>query len=294
MYVLRASLVTGILIALGLGVGGAAGGSSHIDPVLVWCADCRPYQPGGIFTMRPDGTRLRFLLEGYRARWSPDGTRLVVESDKQDRPGIWTVRPNGRDLRRLTSWRAGSPAWSPDARKIVFVRGPTSRLWVVSAEGGRGHALIRREIGEQLNPDWSPRGDRIAFNTEPYYGQSERGLYVVRPVGTGLRRLRVAGSMPRWSPDGRRIAYLTVTSDNADTWVVNVLTLRTKAVRTYRARLNGSAPVWSPDGKSLLVSAWFTDPLGSSLGHVARLRLSDGHVTVLPRNLDVVPVDWRR
>jgi Tol biopolymer transport system component len=219
----------------------------------------------------------------------------VVESDKQNRPGIWTVRPNGRGLRRLTSWRAWSPAWSPDGRRIVFVRGPNSRLRVVSADGGPGHWLIRREIGQQLNPDWSLRGDRIAFDTEPSYGQSEQGLYVVRPDGTGLRRLRVEGSMPRWSPDGRRIAYLTATSDNADTCVVNVLTLRTKAVRRYRARLNGFAPpVWSPDGKSLLVSAWFTDPLGSSLGHVARLRLSDGHVSVLPRDLDAVPVDWRR
>jgi Tol biopolymer transport system component len=219
-----------------------------------------------------------------------------VEGDKQDRPGIWTVRPNGRVLRRLTSWRAGSPSWSPDGRKIVFVRGPNSRLWVVSAQGGaHGHALIPREIGEQLNPDWSPRGNRIAFNTEPSYDQSEQGLYVVRPDGTGLRRLRAEGSMPRWSPDGRRIAYLVASSANADTWVVKVLTLRTKAVRTYRARLNGdSAPVWSPDGKSLLVSAWLTDPLGSSYGRVARLRLSDGHVTVFPRNLDAVPVDWRR
>jgi Tol biopolymer transport system component len=74
--------------------------------------------------------------------------------------------------------------------------------------------------------------------------------------------------MPRWSPDGRQIAYLTAISDNPDVWVANILTLRTKALRRYRARLNGFAPpVWSPDGKSLLVSAWFTDQLGSPLGH---------------------------
>jgi Tol biopolymer transport system component len=101
--------------------------------------------------------------------------------------------------------------------------------------------------------------------------------------------------MPRWSPDGRRIAYLTATSDGAGTWVANVLTLRPKTLRRYRARLNGdAAPVWSPDGTSLLVGAWSSDPLGSSLNHVARLRLSDGHLIALQRNLDAVPVDWHR
>jgi Tol biopolymer transport system component len=290
-YVPRAALVIATVVAVGLGVSGAARGSSQVGPVLVWCPGCHK---AGLFAMRPDGTRLRLLLDAYRARWSPRATRIVFESDKQNRPGIWTVQPNGRGLRRLTPWRDSSPSWSPDGRKIVFSRNE-SQLWVKSAEGGRGHTLVRKAIGQQLNPDWSPRGDRIAFNTEPNYGQSERGLYVVRPDGTGLRRLRVDGSLPRWSPDGRKIAYLTAKPEIQDVWVANVLTLGTKAVRRYRARLNGdAAPVWSPDGKSLLVSAWFTDPLGSPFGKVARLRLSDGHLTVLPRNLDAVPVDWRR
>jgi hypothetical protein len=129
-----------------------------------------------------------------------------------------------------------------------------------------------------------------------FYGNANGGLYIVKANGTGVRRLRPEGEMARWSPDGRRLAYLTP-ADNVDAWHVNVLTLRTNRVRRYGARLNGSALVWSPDGKSLLVSAWLPDPLGSSGENLARLRLRNGHLTLLQPDGQAgksVAVDWRR
>ena len=169
------------------------------------------------------------------------------------------------------------------------------QLWVMAARGGGKHALMPRKIGDEQSPDWSPRGDRIAFNVSPFYGNANGGLYLVKANGTGVRRLRVEGEIPRWSPDGRRLAYLA--SGAGDYWQVNVLTLRTNRVRSYRARLNGSALVWSPDAKSLLVSAWLPDPLGYSGEHVARLRLRDGHLTLLQPGRQAgnpIAVDWRR
>jgi hypothetical protein len=88
-------MIVATVITLGLGASGAAGGRSHVDPVLASCGDCRAYQPGGLFTMRPDGTHFRFFLqEGQNARWSPDGSRLAVDGTGPLQ-GIWTIRPDG-------------------------------------------------------------------------------------------------------------------------------------------------------------------------------------------------------
>ena len=294
---LRRCIVAATGIALGLGVNGADGAPARVDPVLAFCGDCRGYEPGGLFTMRPDGTRFRlFLQEGRNARWAPDGSRLAVEGDGA-LAGIWTMRADGGGRRQLSSSRGDdAPAWSPDGRKIVYVHSRhTMQLWVMAARGGGKHALMPRKIGDEQSPDWSPRGDRIAFNVSPFYGNANGGLYLVKANGTGVRRLRVEGEIPRWSPDGLRLAYLV--SGAGDYWQVNVLTLRTNRVRSYRVRLNGSALVWSPDAKSLLVSAWLPDPLGYSGEHVARLRLRDGHLTLLQPGRQAgnpIAVDWRR
>jgi Tol biopolymer transport system component len=199
-------------------------------------------------------------------------------------------------MKRLTAWKYdSSPTWSPDGRKIVFVHSRDStRLWMISAAGGRKHPVVRKDTGEQNYPDWSPRGDRIAFsNTRVNYGETDGDLFVVRPDGTGLRRLGHPGVMPRWSPDGKRLAYLIPRLDD-DQFVVRVLTLRTNRVRRYAVRLNLAAPVWSPDGNSLLVNACRPDSPDCELDDVSKLRLRDGQITAL-RNLPLGgPVDWRR
>jgi Tol biopolymer transport system component len=62
------------------------------------------------------------------------------------------------------------------------------------------------------NPDWSPDGKRIAFNSS-FEGQGAVEIYTVRPDGSGLRRLRREPKNsysfdPVWSPGGRRLAFV--------------------------------------------------------------------------------------
>jgi Tol biopolymer transport system component len=77
---------------------------------------------------RPGGPRR--LVAGGQPDWSPDGTRIAFV-----RAGaVFTVRSDGRDLRRVTPLRnAVSPDYSPDGRRIAF--SSRGSIWVVDVDG---------------------------------------------------------------------------------------------------------------------------------------------------------------
>jgi hypothetical protein len=65
--------------------------------------------PPSIAVMAPDGSGFRRITTGGSPAWSPDGTRLVFEAEN----GLFTVRLDGSDLKRLTSGKHTAPAWRP-------------------------------------------------------------------------------------------------------------------------------------------------------------------------------------
>ena len=119
--------------------------------------------------MRADGSRPRTVVRAARASdaapsWSPDGRRLAfVRSDpRTGRRAIWTVRPDGRGLHRVTTFVAGGfapydPKWSPDGRTIAFnaLRG----VRAVSADAQRplGRPQWRSLLLNAGLIDWQPR-----------------------------------------------------------------------------------------------------------------------------------------
>jgi TolB protein len=109
---------------------------------------------GGIYTSRPDGTRLRQVVEaGSSPDWSPDGRRIVFNTASGY---VATVRADGSGLRRLR--RGSEPAFSPDGRKIVYLGDP---LTTMSANGRRPRRVPHSSVGlyedeDLLGPDWQP------------------------------------------------------------------------------------------------------------------------------------------
>jgi Tol biopolymer transport system component len=91
--------------------------------------------------------------------WSPDGRRIAFQgtclgAGMGCRPGIYTVRVDGTQLRRVSP-RGANPDWSPDGRRIVFdaVQAGNRDIYVVNASGG-GLRRVTTSPGPDFDPSW--------------------------------------------------------------------------------------------------------------------------------------------
>lgn len=154
--------------------------------------------------LQPGGSTIAF----QRGHWR-DESGLNVYRVEVDGGAVHVLATNGRDAH-------GGPtrlAWSPDGRELLYSGvGKAGRgLYVVDAVGSRSPQRISIDpaLGAPNNASFSPDGKWIVF--EGWKSDSSRSLpavYVMRRDGTDLRRLARAASIPEWSPEGRRIAFL--------------------------------------------------------------------------------------
>ena len=108
-----------------------------------------------------------------------------------------------------------------------------------------GASALALPVGAGLNDV----NGRIAYERRGSLGGTE--IWTMNQDGTGLGRL-VPGADPAWSPDGRRIAYVsrsallaTIGADGTDMRVVEV----TELPPDHRGRVR--QPAWSPDGSTI-------------------------------------------
>ena len=212
-----------------------------------------------------------------------DGLIAFSREVGSERRQIYVVRPNGKGLRQLTRRRhgAGSAAWSPDGRRIVFsgwLWGVGDHLFVKHLGGGVRQITRGRDLDDDsfTYPTWSPDGRRIAAVRAHWeFGQPpDEALVVMRADGTRRRVVFDGGGIsvrnPTWSPDGKWIALerTDVSSTGADP---NLYVVPAGGGTARRIAYDGGSqdePDWSPDGR-LIAFAW-GDVLGSDDIRVVR------------------------
>src|SRR5262249_56273924 len=117
--------------------------------------------------------------------------------------------------------------WSPDGKHLVVNQGKfaneawSHHTWHMGADGSGAKKLPIPETDEV--DDWSLDGQWFVTVSDrhPPHGSGYQ-LYVMRPDGTGQRRLTEGGlnCYPRFAPDGRRIVYIRQTAKEGNSlWV---------------------------------------------------------------------------
>lgn len=175
--------------------------------------------------------------------------KLAIEGDT--RPGIWTVKPNGDALKRLTGKKGFpfNPSWSPNGRWIAFTR--SGSLWKMRANGSHRHRLVRGVPSDvDGNISWSPNGRKLVFD-------KKEDLWTVHANGTKAKPIAKTADVeasPAWSPKGGAIAFQFRDAVTADTELRLIKPNGTGETSIPNTK-NGAEPDWSPNGNRLAYQA---------------------------------------
>lgn len=226
---------------------------------------------------------------------SPDGRHVVFFSSRD----LFSINlyladaATGRIVRKLVDtalsthftslqFISSAGSWRPDSRQFVIgaVHAGKAVLAILDiADGDVVREIEVPEVGEILNPTWSPDAQSIAFSATV---GGDTDLFIYDLAADSVKRITsdlYADLQPAWSPDGDRIAFVTdrFTTDakllNAGDYrlaILDVASGRISPISTFAQGKNIN-PQWVPDGRNLF---FVSDQNGIS--NIYRINLQSG------------------
>jgi serine/threonine protein kinase/Tol biopolymer transport system component len=183
---------------------------------------------------------------------SPDGRHVLVTIDRST-PDLWLYDIAAATLRQLT-FDAGAtfPIWTPDGQRAVFssnASGVRNLFWMPVFEPGQAERLATSEY-VQLPGSWSPDAGTLAFvERHPTTG---RDIWVLPFASDRIPRPFLHAAFdegaPRFSPDGRWLAYVSNESGRTEVFLRSRVDL---GQRQPVSTNGGAEPVWARDGRQL-------------------------------------------
>lgn len=170
-------------------------------------------------------------LNQYGPSFSPDGRSILFVSNLDSRLGeIYLMNLDSKRLTRITSndRMDGSPTFHPNGRDIYYTSfmdkdsagGITNSEIFVTDTSALQHVRLTNRPGNDGALDISPDGRTIACH---YFLDGKADIHLMDVYGGNIRQLTsdtLDNRWPRWSPDGRYIAYTRV-AGNSDIWIMD-------------------------------------------------------------------------
>lgn len=243
--------------------------------------------PGG------GGEAIPMTAEGSSAsspRWSPDGKYLSFTAARNGgKTQVWVLDRRGGEARQLTEVVQGVSGytWSPDGKKLLL-----------SIKDPKPEDLEKDKPKKEKPVPWVI--DRLQFKRDNvgYLDSRRTHLYVFDIEGKSLVQITSGDydeSQAAWSPDGKRVAFVSNRTDNpdgngnTDIWIV-AADNPDKGKTLLQVTTNPGAdtsPAWSPDGRWLSYTT-STQPeiFWYATSHLALIRPEGGDTRILTKNLD--------
>jgi Tol biopolymer transport system component len=150
-----------------------------------------------------------------------------------------------------------STEWSPDGTQILITANSAnedSHMYVVPSQGGVPMRLFANDGSAETDPRWSPDGTRVVYSTtrDPWKTLDKAEIRMLEIASGKITSMAGSGEdfSPRWSPDARYIAALTISEHK--------LRVYDLGSRQWTTAFNGFAnfPCWSKDGRFMNFGDW--------------------------------------
>jgi Tol biopolymer transport system component len=230
---------------------------------------------GLIATLAADARPAHATFPGPTGRIAFDSARSAGTGN------IFTMKPDGSDVRQLTFLTAGAavvPAWSPDGRSIAFEEYTadfsSAQIILMNADGSNQRVLFSDPGYQDILASFSPDGSRVVFSR--CSGPREAcAIYAIKTDGHGLNALTHFNQTvndfdlnPKYAPDGRTVAFGSFNRGGVQVGVY-LMDAHGAGIRQLTpSALEAWQPDWSPDGAALAVVSNCCIPQSSAIWRV--------------------------
>jgi TolB protein len=198
------------------------------DGTMIAISDQSQGDHGSVIYVVPIGggaaRRVTEKAPSYFHGWSPDGATLAFCGERNGNFDVYTIPAAGGEEKRLTMAEGldDGPEYSPDGKYIYFnsVRSGLMQIWRMKPDGGEQEQVTPDDEYNNWFPHISPDGKRMVFLTyeKGVSGHPENQDVMLRIMDLTTRKITILAKLfggqgtinvPSWSPDSRRLAFVS-------------------------------------------------------------------------------------